>query len=155
MCALAEVTWPDRERDWDDLEARLRHHTDRQTALGVNYRPLGGPTPGQARARPTSSLALGRGATRLAPAWTSGQVESCASQGGAGQDGAGEVGVGEIGAGQVGVGQVGVLHFRRRETGTDSAGLGKVGAFQIGGEVCLGQVGVAEVGVAQVGLTCR
>ena len=48
-CALAEAVWSPRERRWDDFEIRLRHHTARLDALGVNYRPLDGPTPGQAR----------------------------------------------------------------------------------------------------------
>jgi hexosaminidase len=49
LCALAEVAWADRERDWGEFEGRLRHHSERLAALGVNYRPLDGPTPGQAR----------------------------------------------------------------------------------------------------------
>jgi len=48
-CALAEVAWSGPERDWSDFESRLRAHTERLDALGVNYRPLDGPTPGQAR----------------------------------------------------------------------------------------------------------
>jgi hexosaminidase len=48
-CALAEVVWSRRERDWNDFELRLEQHLARLDALGVNYRPLEGPTPGQAR----------------------------------------------------------------------------------------------------------
>ena len=48
-CALAEVAWSPRERSWEDFEQRLRLHTGRLDALGVNYRPLDGPTPGQSR----------------------------------------------------------------------------------------------------------
>ncbi|HTV12448.1 MAG TPA: beta-N-acetylhexosaminidase [Acidimicrobiales bacterium] len=51
-CALAEVTWTGRGRQWPEFERRLRDHTARLTALGVNYRPLEGPTPGQARTWP-------------------------------------------------------------------------------------------------------
>jgi hexosaminidase len=47
-CATAEVAWSGRDRHWDDLEPRLREHAERLEALGVNYRPLDGPTPGQA-----------------------------------------------------------------------------------------------------------
>jgi hexosaminidase len=52
-CALAEVAWSTGERRWDDFEPRLREHTARLGALGVNYRPLDGPTPGQARTWPS------------------------------------------------------------------------------------------------------
>jgi hexosaminidase len=48
-CALAEVAWSDRQRQWDDFEGRMRAHTARLGSMGVNYRPLDGPTPGQAR----------------------------------------------------------------------------------------------------------
>ena len=48
-CALAEAVWSPRERSWAEFEPRLRRHTARLDALGVNYRPLDGPTPGQAR----------------------------------------------------------------------------------------------------------
>ncbi|HMK97926.1 MAG TPA: beta-N-acetylhexosaminidase [Acidimicrobiales bacterium] len=56
-CALAEVTWSGRRRDWPDFERRLRDHTARLGALGVNYRPLEGPTPGQARTWLSTSAA--------------------------------------------------------------------------------------------------
>ncbi|HTW10947.1 MAG TPA: beta-N-acetylhexosaminidase [Acidimicrobiales bacterium] len=48
-CALAEATWTVGERPWDEFERRLRAHMPRLAALGVNYRPIDGPTPGQAR----------------------------------------------------------------------------------------------------------
>ena len=48
-CALAEVAWSGRERDWPGFESRLSRHEARLDALGVNHRPLDGPTPGQAR----------------------------------------------------------------------------------------------------------
>lgn len=56
VCALAEAVWSPRERDWDEFEPRLREHTARLDALGVNYRPLDGPTPGQARTWPRPAL---------------------------------------------------------------------------------------------------
>ena len=49
VCALAEVAWSPRGRRWEEFEPRLRRHMARLDALGVNYRPLDGPTPGQAR----------------------------------------------------------------------------------------------------------
>jgi hexosaminidase len=49
MCALAEVAWGGRDRHWGDFERRLAAHLPRLDALGVNYRPLEGPNPGQAR----------------------------------------------------------------------------------------------------------
>jgi hexosaminidase len=49
-CALAEVAWSGRGRRWDEFEGRLREHLGLLDALGINYRPLCGPTPGQARA---------------------------------------------------------------------------------------------------------
>jgi hexosaminidase len=54
-CALAEAVWSGADRQWDDFERRLQEHTTRLDALGVNYRPLQGPTLGQARtwSRPT------------------------------------------------------------------------------------------------------
>ena len=55
-CALAEAVWSPRERHWDEFEPRLREHTARLDALGVNYRPLEGPTPGQARTWPGPAL---------------------------------------------------------------------------------------------------
>ena len=48
-CAFSEVAWSPRERRWDEFEPRLVAHMARLDALGVNYRPLAGPTPGQAR----------------------------------------------------------------------------------------------------------
>ena len=52
MCALAEVAWGGMDRDWGDFERRLAAHLPRLDALGVNYRPLEGPNPGQARTWP-------------------------------------------------------------------------------------------------------
>jgi len=48
-CALAEVGWSSKERDWPDFERRLASHMARLAALGVAYRPLSGPLPGQSR----------------------------------------------------------------------------------------------------------
>jgi hexosaminidase len=48
-CALAEVAWSGRDRSWGDFERRLAAHLPRLDAFGVNYRPLEGPNPGQAR----------------------------------------------------------------------------------------------------------
>jgi len=51
LCAFAEVVWSSSEtkRSYAEFEPRLAEHLHRLDALGVNYRPLGGPTPGQAR----------------------------------------------------------------------------------------------------------
>lgn len=49
VCAFSEVAWSSGERRWDEFEPRLQTHLARLDALGVNYRPLAGPTPGQAR----------------------------------------------------------------------------------------------------------
>lgn len=49
LCAFADVTWSAHPGTYQDFEARLRPHLAKLDALGVNYRPLGGPTPGQAR----------------------------------------------------------------------------------------------------------
>ncbi len=49
VCAFAEVAWSPRERQWEEFESRLVPHLARLHALGVNYRPLDGPTPGQSR----------------------------------------------------------------------------------------------------------
>jgi hexosaminidase len=49
ICAFAEVAWSPKERRWEEFEPRLQAHLARLNALGVNYRPLDGPTPGQAR----------------------------------------------------------------------------------------------------------
>lgn len=53
LAAVAEVAWsrlpaPD-ERDWPDFERRMRVHYARLDALGVEYRPPGGPLPWQRR----------------------------------------------------------------------------------------------------------
>lgn len=53
LAALAEVAWsplpPPAERDWPGFEARMRTHYARLDALGVEYRPPGGPRPWQRR----------------------------------------------------------------------------------------------------------
>ncbi len=51
VCAFAEVVWSpwDLPRSYEEFEPRLRRHLKRLEALGVNYRPLSGPTPGQSR----------------------------------------------------------------------------------------------------------
>jgi hexosaminidase len=48
-CAFAEALWSTPTRDWGAFEARLGAHLRRLDVLGVNYRPLAGPNPGQAR----------------------------------------------------------------------------------------------------------
>jgi hexosaminidase len=47
-CALSEVAWSSADRHWPDFSARLHDHLACLDALGVNYRPPDGPTPGQA-----------------------------------------------------------------------------------------------------------
>ncbi|NJP41866.1 beta-N-acetylhexosaminidase [Actinacidiphila epipremni] len=53
LSALAEVAWSPlpapAERDWPGFEARMRTHYARLDALGVEYRPPGGPHPWQRR----------------------------------------------------------------------------------------------------------
>lgn len=54
LCAFAETVWSPaagsgRRRDFGAFEPRLARHLDRLAAMDVQYRPLGGPTPGQAR----------------------------------------------------------------------------------------------------------
>ncbi|MBD0738621.1 beta-N-acetylhexosaminidase [Streptomyces sp. CBMA29] len=53
LAAFAEVAWSDLpaadERDWPEFEARMRTHYARLDALGVEYRPPGGPLPWQRR----------------------------------------------------------------------------------------------------------
>ena len=56
MSAFSEVVWsgpaardPGGPRSFEEFESRLRHHLRRLDAIGVNYRPLEGPTPGQSR----------------------------------------------------------------------------------------------------------
>ena len=46
VCAFSEVAWSPRERRWEEFEPRLVAHMARLDAMGVNYRPLAGPTPG-------------------------------------------------------------------------------------------------------------
>jgi len=63
LCAFAETVWSppppaDGGRHFAEFEPRLARHLRRLGALGVNYRPLEGPTPGQARTwRSTSGAA--------------------------------------------------------------------------------------------------
>ncbi|HTT88722.1 MAG TPA: beta-N-acetylhexosaminidase [Acidimicrobiales bacterium] len=59
VCAFSEVAWSPGDKSWDEFEPRLVAHMARLDALGVNYRPLAGPSPGQARTwvtRPGGSL---------------------------------------------------------------------------------------------------
>jgi len=51
VCAFAEVVWSpwDATRSYDEFQPRLVAHLRRLEALGVNFRPLSGPTRGQAR----------------------------------------------------------------------------------------------------------
>jgi len=48
-CATAEALWSSGAKDWPGFESRLSAHLERLDAFGVNYRPLAGPNPGQAR----------------------------------------------------------------------------------------------------------
>ena len=52
LCAFAEVAWSPGGGDYGDFEQRLTGHLPRLDALDVNYRPLAGPAPGQARRWP-------------------------------------------------------------------------------------------------------
>jgi hexosaminidase len=59
VSAFAEMVWrgpaagpTGEDRTFDEFEARLRRHLKRLDAVGVNYRPLDGPTPGQSRVWP-------------------------------------------------------------------------------------------------------
>jgi hexosaminidase len=54
LCAFADVVWSDATGEYRQFEERLAEHLLRLDALGVNYRPLTGPTPAQAR-RPAGS----------------------------------------------------------------------------------------------------
>ncbi|MFC5028150.1 beta-N-acetylhexosaminidase [Streptomyces sp. DSM 41987] len=53
LAAVAEVAWSElpapAERDWPDFERRMEVHYARLDALGVEYRPPGGPLPWQRR----------------------------------------------------------------------------------------------------------
>ena len=49
LCAFAEVVWAPAGRDLAGFTARLGPHLERLDALGVNYRPLSGPRPWDAR----------------------------------------------------------------------------------------------------------
>ncbi|WP_067502714.1 beta-N-acetylhexosaminidase [Actinoplanes sp. TFC3] len=50
LCAFAEVVWGPPGRDFAAFRERLEPHLQRLGALGVNYRPLSGPRPWDARA---------------------------------------------------------------------------------------------------------
>ncbi|MFJ4922208.1 beta-N-acetylhexosaminidase [Streptomyces sp. NPDC088725] len=65
LAAFAEVAWsplpPPAERDFEDFEQRMTEHYRRLDALGVEYRPIGGPLPWQRRTDPDgNSATLGR-----------------------------------------------------------------------------------------------
>jgi hexosaminidase len=49
LCAFAEAVWGPADRDYADFTDRLGPHLERLDALGVNYRPLSGPRPWDAR----------------------------------------------------------------------------------------------------------
>ena len=49
LCAFAEAVWSSPERDLPSFLERLEPHLRHLDALGVNYRPLTGPRPGDAR----------------------------------------------------------------------------------------------------------
>jgi hexosaminidase len=49
LCAFAEAVWSGGPGDFGDFSARLTPHLERLDALGVNYRPLAGPRPWDAR----------------------------------------------------------------------------------------------------------
>jgi hexosaminidase len=53
LSAFAETVWTTETaahaKSYEEFEPRLARHLTRLAALGVNYRPLKGPTPGQAR----------------------------------------------------------------------------------------------------------
>ncbi|WP_245923497.1 beta-N-acetylhexosaminidase [Paractinoplanes atraurantiacus] len=49
LCALAEAVWDPPGRSYESFMTRLPEHLSRLDALGVNYRPLTGPRPWDAR----------------------------------------------------------------------------------------------------------
>ncbi|WP_245665731.1 beta-N-acetylhexosaminidase [Actinoplanes subtropicus] len=49
LCAFAEAVWSGPERDYPAFLERLEPHLRHLDTLGVNYRPLSGPRPGDAR----------------------------------------------------------------------------------------------------------
>jgi hexosaminidase len=51
LCAFADSAWSGAGGDYGQFESRLAEHLRWLDALGVNYRPLSGPTPGQRRGR--------------------------------------------------------------------------------------------------------
>ena len=52
LCAFAESAWSRPGGDYGEFTGRLTGHLERLDALGVNYRPLAGPTRGQMRSWP-------------------------------------------------------------------------------------------------------
>ena len=48
-CAVAEALWSTGERDFGEFNDRLTRHLQRLDAIGVEYRPPGGPRPWQTR----------------------------------------------------------------------------------------------------------
>lgn len=62
LSAFAEVVWSTKTRaepnSYQEFTVRLAWHLRRLQALGVNYRPLGGPTPGQVRSWPSERSGL-------------------------------------------------------------------------------------------------
>jgi hexosaminidase len=49
LCAAAEALWSTGERDFGEFNDRLTRHLQRLDAIGVEYRPPGGPRPWQTR----------------------------------------------------------------------------------------------------------
>jgi len=49
LCAVAEALWSTGERDFGEFNDRLTRHLQRLDAIGVEYRPPGGPRPWQTR----------------------------------------------------------------------------------------------------------
>jgi hexosaminidase len=49
LCAFAEAVWSSGPRDYAEFAERLTPHLARLAALGVNYRPMSGPRPWDAR----------------------------------------------------------------------------------------------------------
>ncbi|WP_435826397.1 family 20 glycosylhydrolase [Nonomuraea dietziae] len=49
LSAFAEAVWSPPGGDFDDFRARLHHHEQRLTAMGVEYRKENGPEPWQTR----------------------------------------------------------------------------------------------------------
>jgi hexosaminidase len=49
LCAFAEAVWTTGPRSYASFAPRLEEHLRRLDALGVHYRPLDGPRPGDSR----------------------------------------------------------------------------------------------------------